>query len=88
MNLPDRNISGLVTVADFLGTQHEAVAAAINQARIPHQFEFHVYQGSFRLYVPQEYLEEQEKSVSRSNSQSCLIRLTLTNLPLILTKNQ
>ena len=50
MNLPDRNISGLVTVADFLGTQHDAVAAAINQARIPPQFEFHVYQGSFRLY--------------------------------------
>jgi hypothetical protein len=37
-NLPDRNISGLVTLADFLASQYEAVAAAINQARIPHQF--------------------------------------------------
>lgn len=72
MNLPDRNISGLVTVADFLGTQHEAVAAAINQARIPHQFEFHVYQGSFRLYVPQEYLEA-AREICQSIEQSIML---------------
>jgi hypothetical protein len=53
MNLPDRNISRLVTVADFLESQHETIAAAINKARIPHQFKFHVYQNTFRLYVPE-----------------------------------
>ena len=78
MNLPDRNISGLVTVADFLGTQHDAVAAAINQARIPPQFEFHVYQGSFRLYVPQEYLEE-HREICQSIEQSIMLDRANTN---------
>jgi len=68
-NLPDRNISGLVTVADFLASQHQAVAAAINQARIPHQFEFYVYQGNFRLYVPEENLEA-ARDICRSIEQS------------------
>ena len=78
MNLPDRNISGLVTVADFLGTQHDAVAAAINQARIPPQFEFHVYQGSFRLYVPQEYLEA-AREICQSFEQSIMLDRANTN---------
>jgi hypothetical protein len=78
MNLPDRNISGLVTVADFLGTQHDAVAAAINQARIPPQFEFHVYQGSFRLYVPQEYLEA-AREICQSIEQSIMLDRANTN---------
>jgi hypothetical protein len=48
------------------------VAAAINQARIPHQFEFHVYQGSFRLYVPQEYLEA-AREICQSIEQSIML---------------
>jgi hypothetical protein len=48
------------------------IAAAINQARIPHQFEFHVYQNTFRLYVPEESLEA-AREICQSSEQSIML---------------
>jgi hypothetical protein len=56
-NLPDRNVSGLVTVSDFYAHQHEAIKSALKNSQIPHQLEFYVYRnGAFRVYVPEQYL--------------------------------
>ncbi len=57
-NLPDRNVSGLVTVSDFYGYQHEPIESALKNAQIPYQLEFYVYRnGAFRVYVSEQYLE-------------------------------
>jgi hypothetical protein len=52
---PNTNISGFHKVADFPKNQHKTVVTAIGN--IPHQLEFYVYQGKFKLYVPPEHLD-------------------------------
>jgi len=62
--LPDMNVSGLVTLSDFYAHQHEVIETALKNAQIPHQIEFHRQStdapwrdGAFRVYVPSEYVE-------------------------------
>ncbi|MEG5170820.1 hypothetical protein [Microcoleus sp. B3-D7] len=62
--LPDMNVTGLVTLSDFYAHQHEVIETALKNAEIPHQIELYPpnaektwRDGAFRVYVPSEYVK-------------------------------